>query len=381
MLVGPGSAENNKKSSNGSSVIKCKSTIPAVYPLNIILTMKISLNAVTVVGLSLFGKPPFTKATEVTFYENDFETPNQVPVLNCGSALDQTLINTMYGGSFSYSQAYTVETVILDSCWQGVPGSCAIPYANPDGIGGKYAIGMLRNREEDRLWFDFTYPSDLPYMNIDVDISSIDVNGCNGPYSPPGIQDPAVFKLTLFSGATILGSETITGAERSPNHWTFKWSHHRVVFAKGAATNLRLEFDLPDASSGYAVFDNLRIWGSDFVPPLGGGAEGDPHFQTWAGRWFDYMGMQESCLYLRVPRGSGDLTCFSSFQENAIWSCSTLPISKPTRPLSISMSAPRFVAAILTLRVLSSRLVKKLWKYQALVIIFSTVSPLHKSRA
>ena len=64
----------------------------------------------------------------ILLYSNDFETPNQAIVINCGNSLDITPIQTLYGtAGFTYNQINTVEAVsIADS--QGL-------YSDPEGNG------------------------------------------------------------------------------------------------------------------------------------------------------------------------------------------------------------------------------------------------------
>lgn len=247
----------------------------------------------TFLGLCLASGNFLSEALQVTFYENDFENPRLTPlVASPCKNLDMTSINTMYGTpEHQFGQQNTVETVTIDHCWD--EPFCNTRYVNSQGIGGKYAIGMLRDHEDDQLWLDFTVGSEFTFFNVDLDISAIDVNGCGGPFSPPGSQLPPVFHIELFdlNAGALLETKEIRGRAGAPNQWTYLWSHHQVSFNKGALTNLRIRINAIPGSSGYAVFDNLRIWGSDEEPTgMNGGAMDDPHIKTWDGKWYDYMG-------------------------------------------------------------------------------------------
>ena len=75
----------------------------------------------------------------------DFEHPNQPLVVNCGNSLDTVGIATLWGRpGASFLQYYTVEGVVIEDP--------AGQYENPSGFGGQYAIGMLSNLEDDRLF-------------------------------------------------------------------------------------------------------------------------------------------------------------------------------------------------------------------------------------
>jgi hypothetical protein len=103
------------------------------------------------------------------------------------------------------------------------------------------------------------------FLNVAMDVSSIDVDGCGGPF---GVETPK-FKLSLLddSGgefswtAKKLDEKTIEG-EASNSPWSFHWSRGTVALDASKATNgsVIVVFDL--VSSGYAAFDNLKITAS-----------------------------------------------------------------------------------------------------------------------
>jgi hypothetical protein len=103
------------------------------------------------------------------------------------------------------------------------------------------------------------------FLNVAMDVSSIDVEGCGGPF---GVETPK-FKLSLLddSGgefswtAKKLDEKTLEG-EASNSPWSFKWSRGTVALDASKATHgsVIVVFDL--VSSGYAAFDNLKITAS-----------------------------------------------------------------------------------------------------------------------
>lgn len=268
---------------------------------------------------------PRRLAAATLLYQNDFETPNanQNPgQQQCGTNLDNTPINTMFGGQTGggtstgfFRQAGTVETVVINSKWD--PHT---EYVDTAGIGGNYAIGMLNTNWRDALWMDFNAPTEQEYFNVEMDISKIDVLGCGGPF---GRETHPKYQLTLTdrTTGTVVDVQEVTGAD-SPNLYTFVWTHHVVTFNKGSATDLTLQFILLE--SGYACFDNLKITStvtaidddndsvvneddlcSGTAPgesvdqngcsdaqlaALQSGANGDPHFVTFRGERFDFHG-------------------------------------------------------------------------------------------
>ncbi len=219
----------------------------------------------------LAGAAGPARAQTIVLYDNDFETPNQPIVRNCGFALDQTPINTLFGTPQGlFQQTFTVEAVLVTDA--------SGTYSDPSGTGGNYAIGMLASTQDDRLGLTFDLQG-RKFLNVSLDISSIDVNGCGGPF---GVADP-IYRLTLYddpggSGGlgtgTLLDQQEITGPQGA-DQWTFNWTHHVVALDGSAATSgtVRLEWDL--TQSGYAAFDNLIIAASDTEGGIGTDTDGD----------------------------------------------------------------------------------------------------------
>jgi hypothetical protein len=75
-------------------------------------------------------------AGSVVLDANDFETPNEPIVINCGNSLDIRGINFLYGTPpFVYNQQFTVEVLVHEDN-MGL-------YSDPEGNGGAYSLGML----------------------------------------------------------------------------------------------------------------------------------------------------------------------------------------------------------------------------------------------
>jgi len=204
-----------------------------------------------------------TLAQTITLYQNDFETPNVPAVVACGYAIDTRTINTLYGGQGGdFAQINTVETVLINE-----PAAFGAPqeYSDPEGKGGNYAIGMLSSLQNDRLALTFDGQG-LPFVNVGLDISSIDVWGCGGPV---GVRAPS-YNIRLLDSPggvfnwsdTVLDEVTIIG-ETAPDQWTFHWTNHVVALDASGSTdgNISIVWDL--VQSGYGAFDNLIITSSD----------------------------------------------------------------------------------------------------------------------
>jgi len=214
---------------------------------------------------------PARAADSIVLYANDFESPNTTPVINCGSSLDARPINDLHGtSSFVFHQVSTVETVFHQD---------SIPiYSNPQGIGGDYSLGMLSTAQNDLLGLTFDR-SGHEFLNVAMNISSIDVSGCGGPF---GVAAPILTISLLDSpggafdfGQTVLDTDTITG-EAAPDQWTFHWVFRTATLdAKNATDNhVSLVFDL--TQSGYATFDDLSIVASDDPDVIDGDLDGVP---------------------------------------------------------------------------------------------------------
>ncbi|MET0342289.1 MAG: hypothetical protein ABW252_14895 [Polyangiales bacterium] len=189
-------------------------------------------------------------------FQSDFETPNIPLVANCGKWLHQTEINDLFGtDTFQFAQAQTVEGVVLQDD-DGV-------YTDPTGQGGRYAIGMLSDVQDDMLAMTFT--NALPYVNVRLDLSAIAIAGCGVPVeiSTPrlkiDIYDTSSGKLNLMNiTQEPLDSKIVTGSA-GDDPWEFNWRTAVASLDASGATdgNVTVVFDLLEG--GYAAIDNLSV--------------------------------------------------------------------------------------------------------------------------
>lgn len=210
-------------------------------------------------GLS-FGITPLVSlsAQAAILFNEDFDTPVGYVGSRLGGDLSQQKVNSLHGTSFQNS--FTVETLRV---------SDGITFSDPSGIGGEYALGMLSTRQDDLLSAVFDTQS-FNFLNLNIDISAIDLDCCAGPFNPTATLVPKFeFRLydapggafNLFSSGTLLASDTVTGTA-SPRA-IFDWTNHSVALDASGSTdgNVALVIDLLEG--GYASFDNLVIASSD----------------------------------------------------------------------------------------------------------------------
>jgi hypothetical protein len=197
-----------------------------------------------------------------TIYENDFESPNQTPVRNCGFALDATPINVIYGREgFQFQQTNTVETVLSNDPI----------YTDPLGLGGNYSLGMLSAFQNDMLALTFDSLG-RNFIQVEFDMSSIDVSGCGGPF---GVNAP-MFRVSLYDSpggvfsfgtpGELLDESECTGTQ-SPDAFTFEWRYCGTALrADGTGDGfVTVVWDL--IQSGYGSLDNLEIIATDVPTP------------------------------------------------------------------------------------------------------------------
>src|SRR6185369_3995906 len=107
-------------------------------------------------------------------------------VIDCGDSLDTRGIDFLFGApGFSFSQQFTVEAV--------VHADNQSLYSDPAGNGGAYSLGMLSVTQDDKLALTFDAQG-RAFVNVGLDLSSIDVNGCGGPF---GVAAP-VMQVSLL---------------------------------------------------------------------------------------------------------------------------------------------------------------------------------------
>ena len=211
-------------------------------------------------------------AQTVVLYDQDFENPNGF-IDTSGIDVSQQSVNSLYGNQppgFSFAQQFTVETL-------NVTGDNAFGngYSDPSGIGGDYAIGLLSSVQNDLLGLSFNVGNN-DFLNVRLDISSIDLSGLGGPFIPLGGQVP-VFEFTLFdnpSGAIgTSGNNTVLSSMQASGNVSdrdvFDWTEVLLALDSSGATNGNVTLRVDLLSGGYAAFDNLRIAASNDPGDLG----------------------------------------------------------------------------------------------------------------
>lgn len=209
-------------------------------------------------GLCLggIGFSPIGHAQTVILYENNFEKPNVPLVVDCGNSLDTRGINFLYGEKdFEFAQDFTVEAVFLHDP--------AGKYKNA-GDHGDHALGMLSTVQDDKLALAFDSRG-YSFINVGLDLSSIDVEGCAGPF---GVSAPKL-RITLLDrpdgivdyAQTELATQDVVGVAAA-DAWTFRWKKEVVGLSTEGTKDgkVTIVFDLLEG--GYAVFDNLSITAS-----------------------------------------------------------------------------------------------------------------------
>ncbi|WP_374490895.1 hypothetical protein [Zoogloea sp.] len=219
------------------------------------------LISTAVLGLSSLT----AQAGQVLFYQ-DFENPTGFR--NDGQDVNiYKGVNQLYGSQFA--QTHTVETLYLKGTSAFGHG-----YSDPSGKGGGYAIGMQHNYEDDWLGMAFSVGSNA-YLNVKVDISSIDVSGFGCPCLPVNGLVP-VFRFTLYDNpsgksglgdGTILDFKDITGTA-SPQA-VFDWTEAVLPLSAQGSTNGNVILRIDLLSGKYAAFDNLQIAASDVAGDVG----------------------------------------------------------------------------------------------------------------
>lgn len=188
-------------------------------------------------------------------FENDFEAPAHSNFRNCAPDFAQNLVSELYGNIFD--QQWTVETMQIN----GPQGQ----YSDPAGTGGNYCLGMLAGVQDDKIAFTFSR-SDLDYVNLEMDVSAIDVPRCGGPF---GIDVPE-FNISLydtpsgqFSWGNIgpkLDEGDVEGCTPNGDPYTFTWQRVSVELDASQATSEFVTVIIDQkVRSGYAALDNIII--------------------------------------------------------------------------------------------------------------------------
>ena len=210
-----------------------------------------------------------THATTI-LYNQDFENP--AAFNNDGGDVNIfNTVNDLYGNQppgFTFAQAFTVETLLVTGNQAFGTG-----YSDPEGIGGNYTLGMLSNFENDLLGLSFNVNNNK-FLNVRLDISSIDLSVFSGPFVSPGAVP--VFEFTLFdnpSGATGLGSGAILDSAQASgtasDQTVFDWTEALLPLDASSSTNGNVTLRIDLLEGGYAALDNFRIAASDTPGDVG----------------------------------------------------------------------------------------------------------------
>lgn len=204
-------------------------------------------------------------AVTTILYDQDFENP--AAFVNDGGDVNIfNSVNTLYGNQpsgFTFAQAFTVETLLVNGNQAFGTG-----YSDPSGIGGNYTLGMLSNLQNDKLGLSFNIGSN-DFLNVRLDISSIDLSVFSGPFVPAGAEP--VFEFTLFDnpgGATgLAGNGTVLSALQATGtasaQTVFDWTEVLLPLAAAGNTNGNVTLQIDLLSGGYAALDNFTIAASD----------------------------------------------------------------------------------------------------------------------
>jgi hypothetical protein len=201
-------------------------------------------------------------------YTQNFENPNPGSFVNDGGDVNiYKPINTLYGGQpagFSFAQTNTVETLLVGGTQAWNTG-----FLDPQARAGKYVVGMLSDRQNDLLGLSFNVGA-YRFLNLQMDISSIDLDRWGGAFVPSGGLAP-IFRVSLYDnpgggtgvgGGTLLSSVDVTGTLSALKN-TFDWSNHTVALDATGNTNGNVILQIDELVGGYAALDNFVIAASD----------------------------------------------------------------------------------------------------------------------
>ncbi len=270
----------------------------------------------------------FLAAQTVILYQNNFENPLQTPVANCGPDVDLTAVNTLWGGTGLgtgggglFEQVFTVETMLING-----PSNT---YTDPSGVGGNYCIGFQNEYQNDKLALTLN-SQQLPFANINFDLSAINLAGCGGF---PVALDTTALKITIYDSpggnfsftapGVILDQDSIMGKDAGITDFTFNWSscNLNLDISNSLDGNITVVFDL--FKSGYAGFDNLSISSSVFSQNCAMDLGPDTSFCQGenilldAGAGFDsYQWQDNSTNQTFTASTTGTYICTASFNDS-----------------------------------------------------------------
>ena len=227
------------------------------------------------IGFATFIAVP---ASAVPLYSQDFENP--VGFVNDGGDINIfRSINDLYGNQppgFVFAQSFTTETLEI-----GGTQAFGHGYSDPSGTGGRYVVAQLSDAQNDLLGLAFSVGTHK-FLNLALDISSIDLDRFGGPFVPAGGAAP-VYRFSLFdnpTGAAGLGSGIALDsfdatAPFNISKDSFLWSHVVGGLDASMSTNGNVILQIDLLSGGYGAFDNIVVSADDFQA-------GVPEPGTWA---------------------------------------------------------------------------------------------------
>lgn len=215
-------------------------------------------------ALALLAAAPAGAAT--LLYTQDFENPTGF--VNRVGDLDFVPVNNLYGNQppgFQFGNSFTVETLLIGGsiAWGGNG------YRDPQARAGRHVLGMLSSAQNDLLGLSFNVGA-FKFLNFQIDISSIDLNCCGGPFDPSNTQVPT-FRISLLDnpgGPVGLGSGAVLDFQDiagtiGPNSFTFDWTNHIVALDTTGNTDGNVTVLIDLLTGGYAAMDNFRIAAAD----------------------------------------------------------------------------------------------------------------------
>ena|GEM_PF-523956 len=205
-------------------------------------------------------------AQTVLLYANDFSTPLTPPQPNCGRDLDNTPVNDLWqntgtgtGGGGLWQQTFTVETILLNG-----PDE---QYTDSSGIGGDYCIGMQNFQQNDLAGLTLNRGA-FPYVNLEMDISALDIALCGGPFNLAQTS----FRISAYNSTggifnitnpgTALDLVDVVGNGAGATSYSTNWAHITTGLDVSMATDPMVTVVLDLLTSNYAVLDNLEITAS-----------------------------------------------------------------------------------------------------------------------
>jgi hypothetical protein len=203
---------------------------------------------------------------DILLYSQDFENPDGF--VNDGGDINIfRTINQLYHdqpSGFVFSQTFTTETLLI-----GGNQAFGEGYKDPDGRGGKYVVAQLSDTQDDRLGLAFNV-GEFDFLNLQIDISGIDLDRFGGPFVPAGGFAP-VYRFSLYDnpgGAPGVGSGTLldffdaTAAFNASKN-VFNWTQVLSGLDASLSTNGNVILQIDILSGGYGAFDNIVVSAAD----------------------------------------------------------------------------------------------------------------------